>query len=340
MIEALTYDDVLLMPQYSDIRSRSEIDISSDMGNELKIELPIFASPMDTISSTHMAQAVSMEGGSAIIHRYNSPQVQADIVGEAVELGATNVGFAVGVTGEFIMRTEKCLDAGGNFVCVDVAHGHHVMMREVLASLRREFGADLHIMAGNVATLEGVNALADWGANSVRCNIGGGSICSTRVQTGHGMPGLQTIFDCSKTSRNVTIIADGGIRNSGDIVKAIAAGADAVMLGSLLAGTKETPGEIIMDSDGTRYKMYRGMASKEAQMDWRGRYSSFEGVSSRVPYRGSVRYVLEDLEKGIRSGFSYSGARNVLELQARARWVRQTQAGAGESRTHITTRKW
>ena len=340
MIEALTYDDVLLVPQYSDIRSRSEIDISADMGNGLKLELPIFASPMDTISNAHMAQTISMEGGSTIIHRYNTPREQAEIIKQSFELGATNVGFAVGITGDFITRTDTCLDAGGNFVCVDVAHGHHVMMREVLASLRREFGKDLHIMAGNVATLEGVNALADWGANSVRCNIGGGSICSTRVQTGHGLPGLQTIFDCSKTSRDVTIIADGGIRNSGDIVKALAAGADAVMLGSLLAGTKETPGEIIMDSDGTRYKMYRGMASKEAQMDWRGRYSSFEGVSARVPYRGSVRYILEDLEKGLRSGLSYSGARSIRELQARARWIQQTSAGTGESRTHITTRQW
>ena len=340
MQEALTYDDVLLVPQYSDIRSRSEIDISTDMGNGLRLELPIFASPMDTISNNHMAQAMCMEGGAAIIHRYNTPEEQAELVGKAKRSQAQNVGFAVGITGDFIQRTEECLKEGGNFVCVDVAHGHHIMMREVLASLRREFGQDLHIMAGNVATFDGITDLADWGANSVRCNIGGGSICSTRVQTGHGMPGLQTIFDCAKTARDVTIIADGGIRNSGDIVKALAAGADAVMLGSLLAGTKEAPGEITMDSSGNRFKTYRGMASKEAQMDWRGRYSSFEGVSAQVPYRGSVRYILEDLEKGIRSGLSYTGARTIRELQARARWVRQTSAGTGESRTHITTRKW
>ena len=340
MQEALTYDDVLLVPQYSDIRSRSEIDISTDMGNGLRLELPIFASPMDTISNDHMAQAMCIEGGAAIIHRYNTPEEQAELVRKTKERQAKNIGFAVGITGDFIQRTEECLKAGGNFVCVDVAHGHHIMMREVLASLRREFGDELHIMAGNVATLEGINHLADWGANSVRCNIGGGSICSTRVQTGHGMPGLQTIFDCSRTHRDVTIIADGGIRNSGDIVKALAAGADAVMLGSLLAGTKETPGEIIMDSSGNRFKTYRGMASKEAQLEWRGRYSSFEGVSARVPYRGSVRYILEDLEKGIRSGLSYTGARTIRELQTRAQWVQQTSAGTGESRTHITTRQW
>ena len=340
MQEALTYDDVLLVPQYSDIRSRSEIDVSSDMGNGFTLELPIFASPMDTISNDYMAKAMCSAGGSAIIHRYNTPKQQAELIANARELGAKKVGFAVGVTGDFLTRTEACLNAGGNFVCVDVAHGHHVMMREVLASIRRDFGDDLHIMAGNVATLDGINHLADWGANSIRCNIGGGSICSTRVQTGHGMPGLQTIFDCSRTHRDVTIIADGGIRNSGDIVKALAAGADAVMLGSLLAGTKESPGEIIMDPAGNRFKTYRGMASKEAQMDWRGRYSSFEGVSARVPYRGSVRHILEDLEKGIRSGLSYTGARTIRELQTRARWVQQTSAGTGESKTHITTRQW
>jgi len=340
MQEALTYDDVLLIPRYSDIRSRSEIDISTDMGNGFTLELPIFASPMDTISNDYMAQAMCAAGGSAIIHRYNAPKQQAELVANARELGAKKVGFAVGVTGDFLTRTEACLNAGGNFVCVDVAHGHHVMMREVLASIRRDFGDDLHIMAGNVATLEGINALADWGANSIRCNIGGGSICSTRVQTGHGHPGLQTIIDCSRTDRDVTIIADGGIRNSGDIVKALAAGADAVMLGSLLSGTRETPGEVFTDPSGMKYKTYRGMASKEAQIEWRGRYSSFEGVSSTVPYRGKVRNVLGDLERGMRSGLSYSGARTITELQAKAHFVRQTSAGLGESRTHIQTRKW
>ena len=123
-------------------------------------------------------------------------------------------------------------------------------MKEALQTLRTALGDDIHIMAGNVATLQGINDLADWGANSVRCNIGGGSICSTRIQTGHGMPGLETIFECAKTDRDVTIIADGGIKNSGDIVKALAAGADAVMVGSMLAGTDETPGNMLQDSDG------------------------------------------------------------------------------------------
>ena len=340
MIEALTYDDVLLLPHYSDIRSRSEVDISTDLGNGLQLGLPIISSPMDTVTEDLMARAVSEEGGCSVIHRYNTEDEQAELVHVAKTKGAENVGFAVGLGNDLISRSRKCLDVGADFICVDVAHGHHIMMKEALEKLRAIFGRSIQIMAGNVATLAGVNSLADWGANSVRCNIGGGSICSTRVQTGHGHPGLQTIIDCSFTDRDVKIIADGGIRNSGDIVKALAAGADAVMLGSLLSGTKETPGEVYTRQDGTKYKTYRGMASKEAQVEWRGRYSSFEGVSSTVPYRGKVRNVLADLDRGIRSGLSYSGVRSIEELQRTAEFVRQTPAGLGESRTHITTRKW
>jgi len=160
------------------------------------------------------------------------------------------------------------------------------------------------------------------------------SICSTRIQTGHGVPGLQTIFDCYHTDRNVAIIADGGIKNSGDIVKAIAAGADAVMLGSLLAGTDEAPGDIVY-VDGEKRKTYRGMASPEAQFNWRGRASSLEGISTTVAHKGSVRDIVSNLTQGLRSGMSYSGARTITELQRRSQFIRQTSSGANESGTHI-----
>jgi IMP dehydrogenase len=334
----LAYDDVLLQPQYSDIRSRTEIDISAELGKGVNLSLPIFASPMDTISECMMAHAMSECGGAAIIHRYNTIQEQAKLLNK-VET-PRNVGAAIGITGDYLERAAALVEYGVGLLCVDVAHGHHIMMKEALFKLRDLFGDDLHIMAGNVATLEGINDLADWGADSVRCNIGGGSICSTRIQTGHGVPGLQTIFECAKTDRDVKIIADGGIKNSGDIIKALAAGADAVMVGSLLAGTRETPGSIIKDREGHAWKEYRGMASKEAQISWRGKYSSFEGVASRVPYRGTVGDVIRDLERGVRSGFSYSGARNLTELQSKAKFMVQTPSGLSESRTHITTRKW
>lgn len=334
----LSYDDVLLKPQYSDIKSRSEIDISSDLTNGVVLRLPMLSSPMDTISEGAMGNAMGFSGASAIIHRYNTIQEQL------IELNKVEspcmIGAAIGISGDYIERATAMVEAGANFLCVDVAHGHHIMMKKVLRELRTLFGSDYHIMAGNVATLEGINDLADWGADSVRCNIGGGSICSTRIQTGHGLPGLQTIIECAKTDRDVKIIADGGIKNSGDIVKALAAGADAVMVGSLLAGTKETPGDISRDDHGHTWKEYRGMASKEAQINWRGKYSSFEGISSKVPYRGPIRNVLEDLEIGIRSGFSYSGARNLKQLQSKAQFLVQTSSGLSEGRTHITSRKW
>jgi IMP dehydrogenase len=207
-------------------------------------------------------------------------------------------------------------------------------MRQAIEKIKENHGEFCSIMAGNVATLEAFNRLADWGADAIRVGIGGGSICSTRVQTGHGIPTFQSILDCAQSDRGAKIIADGGIRTSGDIVKALAAGADFVMLGSILAGTDESPGEIFEGQRG-RYKVYRGMASKEAQKDWRGKYSSNEGVSTTVPYKGSVMPILRDLDNGIRSGLSYSGAHTLPLLRSKAKFVYQTSAGQVESSTHI-----
>ena len=337
MIKTLSYDDVLLVPQYSDVRSRTEVSLESDLGNGLVLSSPILSSPMDTISEAPMATAMGCFCGAAIVHRYNSIQDQCRIITMSHEAAGikVNVGAAVGISDDFLLRATMLINAGATFLCIDVAHGHHILMKEALAALREEVGPDFHIMAGNVATLEGPNDLADWGADSVRCNIGGGSICSTRVQTGHGMPGLQTIFECAKTDRDVAIIADGGLKNSGDMVKALAAGADAVMCGSLFAGTTEAPGEIYRDTEGTVWKAYRGMASKEAQYDWRGEARSLEGISTTIPYKGTVVDILRELEQNIRSGLSYSGARNLKELKKVAKFIKQSQSGQSESGTHI-----
>ena len=209
----------------------------------------------------------------------------------------------------------------------------HQLVREILDVAAPEI-RPFYVKLEEMLTLEGYNDLVDWGADSVRCNIGGGSICSTRIQTGHGVPGLQTIIDCAKADRGAPIIADGGIRNAGDIVKALAAGADFVMLGSLLAGTDETPGDVINTRKG-KFKSYRGMASKDAQIEWRGSTASLEGIATTVPCKGPVDDVLEELSRGIRSGFSYSGARTLGEFQAKAKFVKQTSAGTHEGRTHI-----
>jgi len=337
MKEALTYDDVLLVPQYSDIKSRREVHLTSALDASLLLNLPIISSPMDTVTESEMAFTMDRVGGLGIIHRYNSIEEQAGLVAEVINAGATKVGAAIGVSGDYFERAQTLVENGVSVLCVDVAHGHHILMRDVLGVLKKSFGESVHIMAGNVATLEGINDLAKWGANSIRCNIGGGSICSTRIQTGHGLPGLQTIFDCAQTEHDVAIIADGGIRTAGDIVKALAAGADFVMLGSLLAGTDETPGEVVQLPSGMK-KRYRGMASKDAQMDWRGRYSSNEGVSTFIDYKGSVVDILEDLRGGMLSGLSYSGCRTIKRLQSTAQWTRQTTAGLSESKTHILSK--
>jgi IMP dehydrogenase len=338
--EAVTYDDMLLVPQYSDITSRSEVDIGSYLG-EKKFTLPIIASPMDTISESAMAKVMGNLGGLAVLHRYNSIDEQQKMAHEVVSHTdwSGQVAAAIGVTGDYLERAEALIAAGTDILCIDVAHGHHILMKKALETLRNEYDNHIYIIAGNVCTLEGINDVADWGANAVRCNIGGGSICSTRLVTGHGLPGLQTIFDCARTDRDVKIIADGGIKTSGDIVKALAAGADFVMCGSLFAGTDETPGSVVHLPNGEIAKQYRGMASRNAQMDWRGKSTSPEGVSSYIPYKGSVDYILEDIIGGIKSGFSYSGARNLAELQHKVEWARQTSAGTRESGTHINERK-
>ena len=247
------------------------------------------------------------------------------------------VGAAIGVSDDFVDRACALYDAGAQILCIDVAHGHHTLVRHALTILRNTFGSAIHIMAGNVATLSAFNDLSDWGADSIRVGIGGGSICATRIQTGHGVPTLQSIIDCAASDRPARLIADGGMKMPGDIAKALAAGADFVILGSLLAGTDESPGEII-EQDGRKIKSYRGMASREAQYKWRGRSSSVEGVAHHVDYHGSVHDVVHNLCRGIKSGMSYSGARNLREFRAKALFIKQTMCGLAESGTHIKTR--
>ena len=336
--EALTYDDVLLVPQYSEIKSRRDVSIASELegnGPLTRLSLPIIASPMDTVSEEEMGVAMWQAGGLAVVHRYNTITEQASILDGIIVNAGCNAAAAIGTSGDYLERASALYETGVRILCVDVAHGHHILMKNALNELRATFGDKVHIMAGNIATLEGYDDLVNWGADSVRCNIGGGSICSTRVQTGHGVPGLHTIVDCAgSASRAVPIIADGGIRNSGDIVKALAAGADFVMLGSLLSGTDETPGDVINTHEG-KFKSYRGMASKDAQIAWRGKTASLEGVATTVPCKGPVDDVLEDLGRGIKSGLSYSGARTIRQLQAKAKFIRQTSSGQNESGTHI-----
>jgi len=333
---SLSFDDVLLVPQYSDIESRTVLSTKNSLG-DIGLDLPIISSPMDTVTELDMLVAMEMNGGLGIIHRYNSIDDQSKLVKQAKVVEVDNVGAAIGVTGDYLERAQALVEAGANVLCVDVAHGHHSMMKTALASLRKVFGNSVHIMAGNVATGEGACALAEWGADSVRVGVGGGSICSTRLVSGHGVPTFQTVMDCVEAGCPIPIIADGGMKTSGDIVKALAAGADFVMLGSMLAGTDQAPGQVF-DAGNKKYKVYRGMASSEAQINWRGKTSTPEGISTTIPYKGDVNTILADLKGGIQSGMSYSGARTINDLQAKAKFVQQTTAGQAESFTHILMR--
>jgi len=339
MRRTLSFDDVLLVPKLSDIVSRSAIDIGNDLSEQIHLSLPVISSPMDTVTESDMSIAMRNAGALGVIHRYNTIDEQCELVRGAIAGGPGTVAAAIGVTGDFEERACALSDVGVNVLCVDIAHGHHCSMKNALTTLREIFGSSIHIMAGNVATLEGFNDLADWGADSIRVGIGGGSICSTRIQTGHGVPTFQSILDCAESDRDAKLIADGGIKTNGDIVKALAAGADFVMLGSMLAGTTESPGDIFIDrDDNKRYKVYRGMASKDAQQEWRGKSSAPEGVSTTIPFKGSVKQVLSDMKGNIQSGFSYSGALNLPDLWGKAEFIKQTSAGQVESSTHITKR--
>ena len=332
----LSFDDVLIVPKYSELETRKSIDVSVDHPRfNSSLSIPIVSSPMDSITESYMASTIDSVGGLGIIHRYNSIQEQENLVHRCYVAGASNIGAAVGVTGDYRERAQTLVKAGANVICIDVAHGHHKLMRKCLEFLRKDLGSNIHIMAGNVATLEGFNDLSDWGADSIRVGIGGGSICSTRLQTGHGIPTFQSIIDCSRSDRDSLLIADGGIKNSGDMVKALAAGADLLMCGSLLSGTNETPGEIMQTATGQKKKVYRGMASREAQKSWRNAVGSVEGIATTVDAKGPVTNVLLDLSWGIKSGLSYSGASNLSEFRSTATFVEQSPAGAKESNTHI-----
>tara|TARA_Y100000592_G_scaffold101037_1_gene184818 strand:+ start:45743 stop:46813 length:1071 start_codon:yes stop_codon:yes gene_type:complete len=339
---ALTFDDLLLMPKYSDIKSRKEVFLSSVMGNE-EYSLPIISSPMDTVTETEMAITMAKRGGLGIVHRYNTIPEQAALVRE-ISSKTDRVSAAVGVTGRFVERAIAAHSEGAKSICIDVAHGHHSNVEWAIKSIKDSvIGDSVHLIAGNVAMSDGYLDLSRWGADAVRVGVGGGSICSTRTQTGHGVPTLQSVMAChiarglnrDPSVTPATIIADGGIRNSGDIVKCLAAGADFAMLGSLLAGTTESPGAVFQENSGKKYKVYRGMASVEAQEEWRGFASSLEGVSTTIPYKGTVDRILQDMENNIKSGLSYSGARTIEELRKKCEFIIQTTAGQIESSTHI-----
>jgi IMP dehydrogenase len=468
----LTYDDVLLEPRCSDIRSRKDVDTTTALSRNLSLRIPVVSANMDTVTEAGMAIAMARHGGIGIVHRFNSISEQVEevrrvkrsesfiieipytigptetvaaarelmdekgitglpVVGENGTLagilskrdiifagmsprligefmtprdrvvtapmgislheaeqllaehkveklplvdsdgrlrglitvkdimkrtqypqsskdrkGRLMVGAAVGVVGDYMERAQALLEAGTDVLVLDIAHGHSTNAMHAIRTLKDAF-AGVELIAGNVATAEGTIDLIEAGADAIKVGVGPGSICITRVITGVGVPQLSAVMDCAAAARErgVPIIADGGVRSSGDIVKALAAGASTVMLGNLMAGTSESPGVVVV-RNGRRYKVSRGMASVGASMDrrrrekpgWEGE-DSFEdaipeGVEGMVPYKGDVSDVLVQLVGGLRSGMSYLGARSLDQLSCRARFIRITSASQEESTAH------
>jgi len=466
---ALTYDDVLLVPQYSAVDSRRLLSTQTRLTNQITLQIPIVSANMDVVTESEMAIAMAREGGIGIIHRFLSIEGQArhiervkkaesfivekpitmtlaHTVGELNKLvaetstggilivdedkklvgivttrdllfeenetkplseimqrkvisaapdislkeaekilhdnrieklplvdkdgrvaglvtlkdimkitqypkatkdsrGRLIVGAAVGVRDKEMRRVESALQAGADCIVVDIAHGDSHLEVEMIKNIRKHF-PKAQIIGGNVATGDGAKLLIDAGVDAVKVGVGPGSICITRIVAGSGVPQLTAIIDCAKAaeSAGIPIIADGGIRQPGDVAKAIAAGAQTVMIGSMLAGTDESPG-MIMTRRGHRYKASRGMASREANIDRNRKEGNdltseeieeyvAEGVEAAVPYRGKAREVLTQLVGGLQSGMSYSGAQNVEDFQKKAIFVRMTGAGLRESGPH------
>lgn len=337
---ALCFDDILLVPQHSPVQSRHSVDLSMSIGTgkkEIVLDLPIIAAPMDTVCDLEMCIVLDKAGGLGILHRYMPEDLLVTKV-ETLSNAKYRFGVSVGATNGYMNTTERLYNYGAKIVLIDTANGHSTYAVDAVKNLRNAFGDDIHIMAGNVATAEGFMRLAEAGADSIRVGIGGGSACTTRIVSGHGVPTLASIIDVEEmreiNDSTCSIIADGGIRNSGDMIKAFAAGADAVMIGSMLAGTDEAPGEIITDHNGKEAKVFRGMASSSAQKDSRGSVSVSEGVSTTVPYKGSVSHIISQIRGGLGSGCSYSGVEDLSRLSSVAEYVEVTSASINESRPH------
>ena len=329
----LTFDDVLIVPAKSEVRSRRDPRLETQLTRKIRIETPIVSANMDTVTEAEMAIAMGQLGAFGILHRFMPINDQIAQVRKCREAGLKNVGASIGVVDDFKERAKALSEAGANVLTVDIAHGHSVSMIETVQWLKDSL-PNVEVIAGNLATPDAAVDLIEAGADAIKVGIGPGSMCTTRIITGCGVPQLTAIAICAEVahSYSVPIIADGGLRTSGDIVKAFAAGASTVMLGSMLAGTLETPGEI----KGGR-KQYRGMASKAAQVSWRGGVPegmAAEGEATMLAIKGRVRDVVLELTGGIRSGMSYVNATEVHEIRKKARFIEMSASGVSESRAH------
>ena len=341
--ESLTFDDVLLLPRYSNVLP-SETDISLNLTKKISLQVPFLSSAMDTVTESKMAIAIANEGGIGIIHRNFTIKNQTKEVIK-VKKKRLLVGAAVGTSNEDVERAKSLLSNGCDLIVVDTAHGHSEKVLKILSKLKKN-SAKVPICVGNIATGEAAKKLYNSGADIIKVGIGPGSICTTRMVAGIGVPQISAIMEVKQTLKNkkIKIISDGGIKFSGDIAKAIAAGADAIMMGSIFAGTDESPGKKFQ-LNGKIYKQYRGMGSIGAMSSGSAnRYfqknfkdkSKFvpEGVEGRVEYKGDVSKIIYQLKGGLRSSMGYIGAKNLAQISKNAKFTKITKAGFYESMVH------
>ena len=380
MKRALTYDDVNIVPKYSELESRNDVDLTSRLTKNIELNVPLISSPMDTITEYEMAYEMWNHGSVGFIHRFMEIETQAKMVSDLTseiesnwvgskhlyenldeEIEKTNskvqvrilesmkgtkawfenspLGAAIGVTGDYLERAQELVSSGCNVILLDIAHGHHKLVKEGLRRLKNEVNGKFEIIAGCVATALGAKDLCEWGADGLRVGIGNGSLCETRIRTGVGIPQVTALLDCvtAADTYNCPTIADGGVRYIGDVCKGLACGADSVMLGSLLSGTKETPGDISKVGKWPNeqlFKKYRGSASFDSKID-RGESENVEGNSRLIPYKGKVRRIMGDIKEGIKSSCSYVGATNLDEFRSLAEFIKVTEAGQVEAKAHL-----
>lgn len=337
--EGLTFDDVLLVPQHSTVKSRSTVDISVKWG-AIEFEHPIIPANMKTITGNELAIDAIQNGGLAILHRFMPIQEQLDIAEDIMDMGGMNrFAVSVGIKQEDRANVAKFNEVGVKIFCIDVAHGDSDQCVEMTQWIKSKYPNDSFVIAGNVATGEGARRLWKAGANVVKVGVGPGSLCTTRIETGNGVPQLTALMDVAKvqqelealamtrdyyTKHQYPFISDGGIKNAGDIVKALCF-ADMVMVGNVFAGCEETPGKVLT-LDGVPHKEYVGSSTHKT--------SHIEGVAALVPCKGKYSDILRRLLEGLRSGCSYQGSMNLSELKDNPEFVRITSAGLRESHPH------
>ena len=333
--EALTFDDVTLAPKYSEILP-SEVDTKTNLSKNLSLKIPLLSSAMDTVTESKMAIAIAKAGGIGVIHR------NIDINKQIIEIKKVKsknfiVGAAIGAGPNEMKRADAILKEKVNLIVVDTAHGHSKKVAEIIKIIKKYKSNQITLCAGNIATAEAAKFLTNLGVDIIKVGIGPGSICTTRLVAGIGVPQLSAILDVKKGVKNkkVSIISDGGIKFSGDIVKALAAGADAVMIGSLFAGTVEAPGRLIKKK-GQLYKKFRGMGSVGAMNKGSADTSKYvpEGVEGLVKFKGSVEDIIYQLIGGLKSSMGYLGSKKIINLKNKPNFVKITKAGFYESMVH------